>query len=242
MTDYKNFVFYGSWRSSLEGFKEDFGEEYAKEVLWNLMTAATAGDISTGQKSIIGFVQGACLPNIAAAQERYAHAARGGQNGGRPKLLSPFDDETIATYRANGYTAKRIGEILKVGEKTIRRSRGWQDWKSYIEPREIESKTTAAPQRVLDKTDKTATKTQNPDIEKDIEKDKGFWLKKDPSLKKILERCPDYLSYPMLRYDFSFPDKKGWLYENDEDYNKPREQQHLEAAKLGYRLCEDFEN
>ena len=31
--EYENFVFYGSWRETLEGFLDDFGEEYAKEAL-----------------------------------------------------------------------------------------------------------------------------------------------------------------------------------------------------------------
>ena len=59
MSNYNNFVFYGGWREVLEGYREDFGDEYAKETLWNLMLMATAGDIETDKKSIINFVQGA---------------------------------------------------------------------------------------------------------------------------------------------------------------------------------------
>ena len=50
MSNYNNFVFYGSWREVLEGFREDFGDDYAKETLWNLMLMATAGDIETTKK------------------------------------------------------------------------------------------------------------------------------------------------------------------------------------------------
>ena len=45
MGNYDNFVFYGSWRETLEGFAEDFGKEYAQEALWNLMLSGTAGDM-----------------------------------------------------------------------------------------------------------------------------------------------------------------------------------------------------
>lgn len=161
MSNFNNFIFYGSWRETLEGFREDFGEDYAREALWNLMLMATAGDIETDKKSIIGFVQGACMPNVEAAQDRYERAQKGGQNGGRPKLLSVLDEQTIATLRKEGRTAIQIGEILGVSEKTVRRTEGWKQYKTYC---------------AADKTDKTEPKTQNPekdiDIDIDIEKEK----------------------------------------------------------------------
>lgn len=40
--EYENFVFYGSWRETLEGFLEDFGEEYAKEA--SLFTPFSIGN------------------------------------------------------------------------------------------------------------------------------------------------------------------------------------------------------
>ena len=160
MSNYNNFVFYGGWREVLEGYREDFGDEYAKETLWNLMLMATAGDIETDKKSIINFVHGACMPNIEAAQDRYEKAQLGGQKGGRPKLLSDLDEKTIATLRKEGRTAVQIGQILGVSEKTIRRSNGWKEYKTY--------------ECAADKTDKTDTKTQKPeiDIDIDIEKEK----------------------------------------------------------------------
>ena len=158
MSNYNNFVFYGSWRETLEGYREDFGEDYAREALWNLMLMATAGDLETDKKSIIGFVQGACMPNIEAAQDRYEKAQQGGQKGGRPKLLSDLDVKTIAAMRQEGRTAVQIGSIFGVSEKTIRRSEGWKNYKEY--------------NAAADKTDKTDTKTHNPDIDIDIEKEK----------------------------------------------------------------------
>ena len=155
MSNYNNFVFYGGWREVLEGYREDFGDEYAKETLWNLMLMATAGDIETDKKSIINFVHGACMPNIEAAQDRYEKAQLGGQKGGRPKLLSDLDEKTIATLRKEGRTAVQIGQILGVSEKTIRRSNGWKEYKTY--------------ECAADKTDKTDAKTQNPEIEIDKE-------------------------------------------------------------------------
>ena len=157
MSNYNNFVFYGSWRDTLEGFKEDFGEAYAREALWNLMTMATAGDIETDKKSIIGFVQGACMPNVEAAQDRYERAQLNGQKGGRPKLLSTTDEQAIAAWRREGYTAVQIGEKLGVNEKTIRRTTGWKEYQTY---------------GAADKTDKTDTRTQNLDIDIDIYKEK----------------------------------------------------------------------
>lgn len=44
MKDYNNFIFYGSWRNTFEGFRKEFGDAYAYEALWNLMMMGTGGD------------------------------------------------------------------------------------------------------------------------------------------------------------------------------------------------------
>ena len=171
MSNYNNFVFYGSWRDTLEGFKEDFGEEYAREALWNLMTMATAGDVETNKKSIIGFVQGACMPNIEAAQDRYEKAIANGHKGGRPKHLSEEDNVIIATMRKEGRKQSEIATAFGVSVDTIRRCGGWQNWQNY----------TAKQQNLLLDTEITQQNLAKPgskkhnldiDIEKDIEKEK----------------------------------------------------------------------
>lgn len=131
--NYMNFVFYGSWRDTLEGFREDFGDEYAKEALWNLMLMATAGDVETEKKSILGFVKGACMPNVVAAQERYAKAQEDGQKGGRPKLLSNINNAAIAAMRASGQKQTEIAKTFGVSIDTIRRSDGWKNWQNYTQ-------------------------------------------------------------------------------------------------------------
>lgn len=152
MSNYNNFVFYGSWRETLEGFKDDFGADYAKEALWNLMTMATAGDIDTDKKSIIGFVQGACMPNIEAAQDRYERAQQNGQKGGRPSRLTPEDNIVIATMRKEGKKQIEIAKAFNVSADTIRRSEGWQNWQNY----------TAKQQNLLLDDSKTSKTQQNP--------------------------------------------------------------------------------
>lgn len=68
---------------------------------------------------------------------------------------------SVAAMRRDGYTAVQIGEVLGVSEKTIRRTNGWKEYKTYA--------------AAADKTDKTDAKTQNPekdiDIDMDIEKE-----------------------------------------------------------------------
>jgi hypothetical protein len=70
--EYENFVFMGGWRETLEGFEEDFGEEYAREALWNLMLAGTNNDATTDKKSIQGFINGCLVPVIDKAKERHS--------------------------------------------------------------------------------------------------------------------------------------------------------------------------
>ena len=107
--EYDNFVFYGSWRESLEGFREEFGDDYAKEALWNLMLVATAGDIETERKSIIGFINGAVMPNVNKAKDRYAAAIENGKKGGRPKKI---DDDRVLELKKQGMTNKQVAEAL----------------------------------------------------------------------------------------------------------------------------------
>lgn len=122
---YENFVFYGSWREALEGFKEDFGEDYAKEVLWNLMTFGTSGDINTSKKSIEGFINGTVAPNIGAAKDRYKASVENGKKGGRPSIELDMDEvyqkkEELGTWKA---VAKHYG----ISEQTLKNKRDqWQ--------------------------------------------------------------------------------------------------------------------
>lgn len=114
--NYETFVFYGSWRETLEGFKEDFGADYAKEALWNLMTLATAGDIETEKKSIIGFITGCVMPNIDAAKKRYDAAVENGKKGGRPKKI---DEEEVIKLKGQGMKNREIAEKLGCSESSI---------------------------------------------------------------------------------------------------------------------------
>lgn len=67
-------------------------------------------------------------------------------------------------------------------------------------------------------------------------------IQEDPSLLKILSVCPNYLSFPMLNDDTSYPeeDKKGWLYEDPQSAEKPRAEQHFDAANKDYRLSKFY--
>lgn len=116
---YNNFVFYGSWREALEGFKEDFGEDYAKETLWNLILLATTGEIETEKKSIIGFLNGTVLPNIKAAQDRYSKAIENGKNGGRTKIELPIEE--IEDLISKGKTQTEVAALYNVSVDTIQR-------------------------------------------------------------------------------------------------------------------------
>lgn len=117
--EYDNFVFYGSWRQALEGFRDDFGDDYAKEILWNIMTFGTDKDFETSKSSIIGLVTGMCAPNIQSAQERYQKAVDNGKLGGRPATI---DKNKILELKLQGLTDKAIADELQCSVKTIQRA------------------------------------------------------------------------------------------------------------------------
>lgn len=128
MKDYNNFIFYGSWRNTFEGFRKEFGDAYAYEALWNLMMMGTGGDYETEKQSIIGFLEGSCLPNILASRDKYEKA----KNGGRPSKIGMKDDEEIALLRHQGKTQAEIAKIFGVSEKTIQRRDGWKYYYEFL--------------------------------------------------------------------------------------------------------------
>lgn len=171
MSNYSTFTFYGSWREMLDGFKEDFGEDYAKEALWNLMLMATAGEIETDKKTIIGFVNGCCMPNIEASQNRYARACSGGLKGGRPKIISEQDNNLIASMRAEGKKQIDIAEHFNVSADTIRRTDGWQNWQNYLaKPAKVLQENCKTQLQEAAKPAKPGSKTQN--LEKELESER----------------------------------------------------------------------
>lgn len=132
--NYENFVFYGSWRETLEGFREDFGDEYAKEALWNLMLVATGGDVETSKKSILGFISGSVMPNINAAKTRYAAAVENGKKGGRPTIN--LDEEEVMKKKAELKTWKAVAAHYGISEQTLKSKR--DEWKNQKNPKNLD--------------------------------------------------------------------------------------------------------
>ena len=132
--EYDNFVFYGSWRESLEGFREEFGDDYAKEALWNLMLVATAGDIETERKSIIGFINGAVMPNVNKAKDRYAAAVENGKKGGRPKVN--LNEQAVLEKKKELGTWKETAQFFGVTEQSLKNYRNqWENEKNPKNPK-----------------------------------------------------------------------------------------------------------
>ena len=153
---FDNFVFYGSWRETLEGMAEDFGEDYAKEALWNIMTAATAGDITTEKKFIISFINGAVMPNINKAKDRYAAAVENGKKGGRTPIK--LDEQEVMEKKKELKTWKAVADYFKVTEQCLRNKR--KEWEKQ-------------------KNQKNLDKDIDIDIEKDIDIDNDIDIEND---------------------------------------------------------------
>ena len=116
---YESFLFYGSWRETLEGFAEGISPEFAKEALWNLMLCATAGDIETDNKVIIGFINGCCMPNIDKVKERYRQSVENGKKGGRPRTV---DRKEVAKLREQGLTNQEVATKLKCSVSSVEKA------------------------------------------------------------------------------------------------------------------------
>ena len=120
--EYENFVFMGGWREALEGFEKDFGEEYAREVLWNLMLAGTNDDPKTDKKSILGFINGCLTPVIDKAKERHSQNQKNGGKGGRPKKDVDIE-KAIQLHDMERKTWGEVAKILDVSVDTLKTAR-----------------------------------------------------------------------------------------------------------------------
>lgn len=127
MGEFSNFVFYGNWMNTIEGHREDFGDEYADEMLINIIYYGTTGKILSNKKSIIGFIEGSVAPNINSAKSRYEKACAGGEKGGRQKLIGKEENIQIALLKLQGKSQKETAAILGVSDSTIKRSEGWKN-------------------------------------------------------------------------------------------------------------------
>lgn len=110
--NYENFVFYGSWRTLLEGFPEDI----AKEILWQTMLLGTTGELTTDNPMIQGIVIGAIAPNIKKAKDRYAVAVENGKKGGRKER---FSADEIQSLKQQGLTNQQIADKLGCSVSTV---------------------------------------------------------------------------------------------------------------------------
>ena len=106
---YDSFIFYRGWAETAKGFAEDFGEDFAKEMIWALVCYVCFGEVATEKKSIIKWIEGDCLRVIQAAKKRHDASIEAGKLGGRPAKI---DKDDVLALKQDGKTVKEIAEIL----------------------------------------------------------------------------------------------------------------------------------
>ena len=109
LQNYDSFIFYRGWAETAKGFAEDFGEDFAKEMIWALVCYICFGEIVTEKKSIIKWIEGDCLRVIEAAKKRHDASIEAGKLGGRPSKINKDD---VLALKQDGKTVKEISEIL----------------------------------------------------------------------------------------------------------------------------------
>ena len=119
MTQYENFVFYGSWKEHLDGLKDLCGEDVAKEVAWQIINYGTYKDFDTEDQKIINMVNGMCRDLIVSAKKRRLASIENGKQGGRPKK---YKEEDIIVLSNNGLSPQDIADNLGCSVKTVQRA------------------------------------------------------------------------------------------------------------------------
>ncbi len=109
LQNYDSFIFYRGWAETAKGFAEDFGEDFAKEMIWALVCYVCFGEVATEKKSIIKWIEGDCLRVIQAAKKRHDASIEAGKLGGRPAKI---DKDDVLALKQDGKTVKEIAEIL----------------------------------------------------------------------------------------------------------------------------------
>ena len=119
MTQYDNFIFYGSWKEHLNGLKQLCGEDVAKEVAWQIINYGTCKGFDTDDQKIIDIVNGMCRDLIDSAKKRRDASIGNGTKGGRPKKYSLED---MIDLRNKGLSLQDIADNLGCSVKTVQRA------------------------------------------------------------------------------------------------------------------------
>lgn len=121
---YQNFMFMAGWRDMLEGMEQDFGIEYAKEALWNLMLVGTleGQEPVTDKQSIIGFVKGCIQPVVKTSTANYNKNKENGIKGGRPKIEIDVA-EAIRLHDEEKMSWDKVAKNMGVSTEKLRKAR-----------------------------------------------------------------------------------------------------------------------
>lgn len=119
MTQYENFIFYGSWKEHLDGLKQLCGEDVAKEVAWQIINYGTYKGFDTKDQNVINMVNGMCRDLIDSAKKRREASVGNGKQGGRPKKYSVDD---MLHLREQGLSPQDIADNLGCSVKTVQRA------------------------------------------------------------------------------------------------------------------------
>lgn len=187
LQNYDSFIFYRGWAETAKGFAEDFGEDFAKEMIWALVCYVCFGEIVTEKKSIIKWIEGDCLRVIEAAKKRHDASIEAGKLGGRPSKINKDD---VLALKQDGKTVKEISEILGCSrdgiEKILNGSRQTdkpptnlyvneddnENANDYTNANDDGSGLAVPPKSANAEKSAMGQKGQNHDIDKDIDKDK----------------------------------------------------------------------
>jgi hypothetical protein len=119
MTQYENFIFYGSWKEHLDGLKQLCGEDVAKEVAWQIINYGTYKGFDTEDRNVINMVNGMCRDLIDSAKKRREASVGNGRQGGRP---AKYSIEDMLALRAKGLSNQEIADNLGCSVKTVQRA------------------------------------------------------------------------------------------------------------------------
>lgn len=115
----ENFIFYGSWKDTIDGYEESLGREAANEFARQIINFGVTGEMTTDNKMMVGIINGMCKDLIEKSRKRYETGSKYGKLGGRP---AQYDHQAIRQMHQEGYSYSQIAEKFGCAIRTVQRA------------------------------------------------------------------------------------------------------------------------
>lgn len=123
----KGIIFYDDWCDMVNQYYDSGDAEAAYQLTFAIIRLYSTGELIKLPRCDLDIMLQYTIKSGLDTQVKHYN---NGTTGGRPKKLSDEDQLKIAELRSQGYTAKEVADVFKIGEATVRRAEGWKNYQN----------------------------------------------------------------------------------------------------------------